>query len=315
MKKYYKWMSLAATLACGIFMACGEEDSVSGFALDDSFEIVLDKFAYTYNSKDSSLKFIPSVCKEGSLGNLVWRKASEDTVKSKAYLNKSVITLVEDGDTSKFDFDGSKLATGYWTPKGADKVVNNAWHFKDGKSAESVFRYKGDCFAKDVYTRLLKGVDALESADDALTDFYSIFQKSSYELDSAEMVKDISAPNCEEIYMYDGLVKIKIESIDETKGSIELSYGESSCDLSYQLRYMSNEEDCNAAYADYKDDDYSADEFDFYDYSEDVVYNEYCVARMALAMKEEQGISLKKESTQDMSRDLARAAVRLVLPR
>ena len=77
LKKYAA--SFAAAVACGfVLSACGGDSGSSSIDLEDSFDIVLSKASYDYNSKDSTLKVTYPVCKVGTLGDLVW-KVRRDT--------------------------------------------------------------------------------------------------------------------------------------------------------------------------------------------------------------------------------------------
>ena len=61
-----------ALVSSAALVACCDDSSSSGvFSMESSFEMVLSKAKYSYNKKDSTLKQVYPVCKEGTLGNLV----------------------------------------------------------------------------------------------------------------------------------------------------------------------------------------------------------------------------------------------------
>ena len=276
-----------------LFFACGSDNGTSNFDMDDSFEIVLSKGNYKYDSKDSSMKYLYSVCKESSLGSLVWKKDALDTVEGVAYLSKSTVTEIVEGDTSKFAFDGKSFPVGIWTGNEEGKIFTVSYDYAKGGSLEKLFRYQGSCFAKDLYSQLFKGNPAIASMEMGLAQFYSDFKPEGYELDSAEMLNDVRATDCDELTMYDGMVMVNIDYMRESSGAVKVTYGNSSCDVSFSYRYAESESDCKAAYEDFKEDE-NVDKFDFDNYSEYIEFDEYCVAELVLSMKKEQGIPLKK---------------------
>ena len=158
----------ASTLA---LVACGDDSSSDAFSMDEPFEMVLGKAAYSYNSKDSTLKMIYPVCKEGTLGNLLGPDEAEvwDTVTYKASMNKSTVTLKGDKDTLKYAYEGSSFPVGLWTDSEDDYP-----NFQEGNRFEKkdvfshVIRYDGTCMMKDYLSSFLKGNPALENMDKAL---------------------------------------------------------------------------------------------------------------------------------------------------
>ena len=92
-----------------------------------------------------------------------------------------------------------------------------------------------------------------------------------------------------------------------------VSYEGDECSLNFAIRYAIDEDDCNAAYDEFKADK-DAEKFNFADYNMKVEYDEYCVAQLVLNLKKDQGISLKKSaSLKSDSREFAKGVVRLIL--
>ncbi|MCQ2055021.1 MAG: hypothetical protein MJY82_06985 [Fibrobacter sp.] len=295
MNSFFKIFSaFALTLGSATLMSCGDSSSSDVLSLDSSFEIILSKTNFSYNSKDSLIVFKKPVCKEGTLGNLVWKRESEERDSIKAYLNKSTITV---NGTKKYTFKDSKFPYGLWmVPEYADNSFQNATRFTGDNVAEDVFRYDGNCFLKSFYSVFLKSNPALVEANSALSNFYKRFlsPKDLSAFDEKAMSNDIRATDCNELTMFDGLVKITIDEFRPYSGKLKVAYADKECPIDFSIRYSYNESDCQAAYADFKDSD--AKEFRFDDFWKDEVYDEYCVEELILKMKKEQNIPLKKSA-------------------
>lgn len=319
MNKFFKIVpAMALALGSVSFTACGDdassEEPVSDVLdLKADFEIVLNKAKYEYNAKDSSLIFKEPVCKQGTLGNLVWQQTPDDPDTSVAYVNKSTVTMKTDDGNVKFAFDGSKFPAGLWMDQDySSKSIQNAYRFTGDNIMKNVFRYEGDCFLKDVFSSFRSGNPALEEADSVLTAFYMDFKSASDTVvDETEMLRNIRVPDCNEMYLYDNLVKIRVDTLTSYSGKITVSYGSKSCPLNYKIRYAFSEADCKAAFADFEDDKNAAEEFDFDNYWRDVDFDEYCIEELILAMKKAEGIPLK--STKVDSKRFATTAVDAIL--
>ncbi len=319
MNKFFKIVpAMALALGSLSFTACGDdassEEPVSDVLnLKADFEIVLNKAKYVYNAKDSSLIVKEPVCKQGTLGNLVWQQTTDDPDTSTAYINKSTITLKNDNGTFKFNFDGSKFPAGLWMNQdNSSKSFQNAFRYNGENVIKKVFRYEGDCFLKDVFSSFRTGNPALEEADSVLTAFYMDFKSASDTVvDETEMLRNIRVPDCNEMFLYDNLVKIRVDTLTAYSGKLTMAYGSKSCTLNYKLRYAFSEADCKAAFADFEDDRNASEEFEFENYKRDVDFDEYCIEELILAMKKAEGIPLK--STKIDGKKLATTAVDVIL--
>lgn len=302
MNKIFKILpALALVASTSILVACGDDSSSSddetvaaGFDLESSFEIALEKGMYFYNAKDSTLAFGKPVCKEGTLGNLVWALVDdEDLDSSKVYLSKSTVTVKASGKTNKYEFNGKKFPAGDWlNQETAKKSIQNAVTLTPYNVYKNVFRYDGKCFLKDFYNAYLKENAAIEEADSALSAFYKRFLAPSDEFSETTMLNDIRVSDCDEMSMFDGLVNISIKEFKESSGALEVSYASKTCSVEFNIRYAFDEDDCKAAFAEYEDSD--AKKFDFKDYWKTVDYDDYCIEELILQMKKEQNIPLKK---------------------
>ena len=219
MKNLFKLSMPFAFAAAGMLVACSDDSSSAEEPVSEivdlkaPFEIIVNKAKYSYNSKDSSFIKKDPVCKEGSLGNLVWKASDEEQDTLYAYINKSTIKLLDGEDLlGKFTFDGSKFPVGLWMdPDYASKSFRNAVRLTSDNMYQEVFRYDGNCFLKDYYTAgFLKDNESLEEADDVLTSFYMRFRAPNDTLNEAEMLRNIRVPDCDVIYLYDDLVKMYI---------------------------------------------------------------------------------------------------------
>lgn len=307
--------------AGGLFLtACDSDDDYNpisdGFELNKPFDVVLEKAQYAYKSKDSSMIFKRAVCEEGSLGNLVWKKVGENPDTVSAYLTKKTAVLrYSEKDIEKFSFNGSKFPVGSWTdPDYAKNPIENALKFSSDGMLNYVFSYSGSCFMKDVYAQFRSENNALQEADSVLTNFYMSFKPSrDTVLNEKQMMRDIRVATCNEMTLYNGLVKIRMDEINESKGRLNVSFkGDSlaySCDISYKFRYKFSESDCKAAHEEFLVDKYANEEFIFEDYWKSVEYNEYCIAKLIIALKEDQGISLKKSAEEVDTRTFAKGVV------
>lgn len=314
MKKSFKWMTLALA-ACGTFVGCGDSGSSADFDLEDSFKMVLSKANYEYKSKDSLMIIRAPECKESSLGYLVWNEESKTADTLEVYKKGSDVYMREDPDErfERVGFEGKSFPSGLWFNMDDAKESIRYARELNKDQVKDVFQYTGSCFMKSYYSQMFKN-DYVSEADEALTAFYTMFQTDkNYEFDKEELINDLRAPSCDELMMYDGDVSIKIDNFQESSGKIVLSYNKNSCDINFSIRYAYDEEDCNAAYDEYKSDK-NADEFDFNDYWKSVDYSYVCISRLVLQLQEDKGI-LKKSATLDESeaKRVANSAVDVIL--
>lgn len=323
MKLYKKNRFAMAAIALGcagfMFTACGDDSSSAEepvsdvFSLKDSFDIIVDMADYQYNSKDSSFKLIKPVCKTGKLGNLVGpNDAVEwDTLSYKAYANKGTITLKDKESTQKFSISEKTFPVGFWAdPKAETQNIQNGYVVSKTQM-NSAFRYTGSCLVKDFLGQFRKGNPALSEADEVLTGFYGKFM-SGVESDDEDDSFDIRMGDCDELTMFDALVSVKLSDFKKSSGKLTVSFDTRSCPIEFSLRYAYNQADCQAAFADFEDDRKADKVFDFDKYSRDVSYDEYCIARLILDLKETKKIPLKARAEEN-SADFANAMVDLVL--
>lgn len=291
----------------------GSEEPVdAGFGMDSSFDVVLDKMSYSYNAKDSMIVLKKPVCKVGTLGNLVWNKADNDSDTLKAYLKNSVINV---SLNEKYEFAGGKFPVGLWlNPDESSLAIREARRFTSDNYMQTVFDYEGSCFMRDFYSQFRKKNAALLEADSVLSTFYMNFQSPSNTFDEKRAMDDIRVVNCNEISLYDDLVSIGVKYMNESSGKLAVAYKSDTCSIDFGIRYAYNKSDCSAAYEDFKEDKRAKEDFDFEDYWKTVSYNEYCVARLVLSMKEDQKIPLSKRLTEEPKTDLfAKSIVSLIL--
>lgn len=322
LKKYVAPFGVA--VACGfVLSACGSDSGSSSIDLEDSFDMVLSKAHYDYDSDDSTLTVTYPVCKVGELGNLVWKEEDPDSVfKYKSYLDKTTALRFEKDITepARFEFDGGKFPVGFWQVgpgKKGDKFQMGIRYEKDDDMA-SVIHYSGECYAQDFKANLFEENLAIVQTEKALIDFYLKFQPADKQVvegkaDEENVLKNIRAADCDRLTMYDDLVSIEVDELKESSGELTVSYEGDECSLNFAIRYAIDEDDCNAAYDEFKADK-DAEKFNFADYSMKVEYDEYCVAQLVLNLKKDQGISLKKSaSLKSDSREFAKGVVRLIL--
>lgn len=272
-------------VAC--FVACSDSDSSpSGFAMDDSFEIVLDKATYEYiaDKKDTAMVVYNAVCKEGTLGNLVWKEKTEkgDTLQVSFNSKKKIVSTknASDEEWGKFDYEGSVFPLGLWK-EGEDAVMQYAMKFTNKKEMQMVLSYSGSCFLEDYY----KGLEESELEDTEV--------ETDEGMESMIPVAELEVRNCSEATMYDGLVTMKIESLKESSGNLSLIYKSKRCPISFSLRYAKSESDCKAAYDEFLLDK-EAEEFDFDEYSVVLNQDEYCIAELMLALHKDLGVPLSE---------------------
>ena len=304
------------------FAACGGDSGSSSINLEDSFDMVLFKAHYDYNSDDSTLTVTYPVCKVGSLGGakVVWKEEDPDSVfQYKAYLDKTKALRFEKGLTepTRFEFDGGKFPVGFWSAESNEKTdkFQMGLRFDKGDELTSVIHYSGECYAQDFKANMFDGKTAIAETEEALINFYLKFQPASKKdvENEKEVLANIRAVDCDRLTMYDDMVAIEVDELKESSGELTVAYEDNECSLNFAIRYAIDEDDCNAAYQDFKADK-SAEEFNFADYSMKVDYNEFCVERLVLQMKEDQGISLKKTaSLKSDGKEFAKGIVRLVL--
>ena len=324
MNVFLKKMSFAGIAFGGLFFAaCGGDSGSSTIDLEDSFDMVLSKAHYDYDSDDSTLTVTYPVCKVGNLGNLVWKEEDPDSVfKYKSYLDKTTALRFEKGITEpvRFEFDGGKFPVGFWSAgpnKKGDKFQMGIRYDK-GDEVVSVIHYSGECYAQDFKANLFEDNLATAQTEKALIDFYLKFQPADKQeiggkAGEENILKNIRAADCDRLTMYDDLVSIEVDELKESSGELTVSYEDDECSLNFAIRYAINEDDCNAAYDEFKADK-DAEKFNFADYSMKVEYDEYCVAQLVLNLKKDQGISLKKTSSlKSDSKEFAKGVVNLVV--
>ena len=317
MNAFLKKMSFAGVAFGGLFFAaCGGDSGSSTIDLEDSFDMVLSKAHYDYDSDDSTLTVTYPVCKVGNLGNLVWKEEDPDSVF------KTTALRFEKGITEpvRFEFDGGKFPVGFWSAgpnKKGDKFQMGIRYDK-GDEVVSVIHYSGECYAQDFKANLFEDNLAIAQTEKALIDFYFKFQPADKQeiggkAGEENILKNIRAADCDRLTMYDDLVSIEVDELKESSGELTVSYEDDECSLNFAIRYAINEDDCNAAYDEFKADK-DAEEFNFADYSMKVEYDEYCVAQLVLNLKKDQGISLKKTSSlKSDSKEFAKGVVNLVV--
>ncbi len=314
MKNFLKMAGvlLPITLASSmVLVACGDDSSSSGvFSMEKSFEIVTSKAKYTYNKKDSTLKQILPVCKEGTLGNLVGPKDADewDTVTYRAYESKGVVSLKKGKDEEiKYSLENGSFPRGFWADPDYDtQKIQKGLRFEKKDLFKSVIRYDGSCLMKDYYSVFLKGNPALENMDEKLTAFYQSFLGDKT-VEDAQMLSDMRAADCDELTLFDGFVRLSLVDFKESSGKIRIKYSKRTCDVSFQYRYAYEQKDCEAAYEEYKNEK-PEEAFDFADYAFDVTEDEYCIRRLIIDLQEDKGIHSQKSS-----RDFARDVVKLVV--
>ena len=285
--------------------------------------MVLSKAHYDYDSDDSTLTVTYPVCKVGELGNLVWKEEDPDSVfKYKSYLDKTTALRFEKDITepARFEFDGGKFPVGFWQVgpgKKGDKFQMGI-RYEKGDDMASVIHYSGECYAQDFKANLFEENLAIVQTEKALIDFYLKFQPADKQVvegkaDEENVLKNIRAADCDRLTMYDDLVSIEVDELKESSGELTVSYEGDECSLNFAIRYAIDEDDCNAAYDEFKADK-DAEKFNFADYSMKVEYDEYCVAQLVLNLKKDQGISLKKSASLKFDgKEFAKGVVRLIL--
>lgn len=305
-----KKMNLACVGMLGAGLAlvgCGSDSSSDSISMSDSFEIVLDKSNYTYNSKDSLFIIKAPVCKQSTLGDLVWARESDIHDTSFVYTkgekaDKAYICDQDGKDCETYVFDGKKFPKGFYIdPDDSKNNIRYATHVEKSV-VKDVFQYDGNCFAQSYYSQLMEGNYAMEDADDALSDLYSKFLADPEDLDEEAMVKDFRAPDCNRLTMFNGDVSVSMNDFTTSGGKIVLKYKKKSCNITFKIRYAYNEKDCKAAF-----DEFSAEngknkeaKFEFYDYGEYVDYDIYCVNGMVNALQRDRKV-LGKETAADAS--------------
>ena len=322
LKKYAAPFGVA--VACGfVLSACGSDSGSSSIDLEDSFDMVLSKAHYDYDSDDSTLTVTYPVCKVGELGNLVWKEEDPDSVfKYKSYLDKTTALRFEKDITepARFEFDGGKFPVGFWQVgpgKKGDKFQMGI-RYEKGDDMASVIHYSGECYAQDFKANLFEENFAIAQTEKALIDFYLKFLPADKQVvegkaDEENVLKNIRAADCDRLTMYDDLVSIEVDELKESSGELTVSYEGDECSLNFAIRYAIDEDDCNAAYDEFKADK-DAEKFNFADYNMKVEYDEYCVAQLVLNLKKDQGISLKKSaSLKSDGKEFAKGVARLIL--
>ena len=285
--------------------------------MEKSFEMVLDKAKYSYDKKDSTFKQIKPVCKEGTLGNLVGPDDADlwDTLTYKAYENKGVVSLKDSSDsTVKYDYDDDSFPVGFWADSDNEsQKILGGYRLTSKDIISRTIRYDGSCLMKDYYSLLNKDVRVLKDMDETLTALYASFQGIEGKVDEKKMLNDIRAVDCDELSMYDGLVKINVEDFKESSGNIAISFAKRTCNVSFNIRYAFEQDDCKAAFEDFKNNRDAEEKFNFDDYAFDVTYSgdngAYCLDYLILELMEEKGIDTKRIK----SRNFAHGIVKMVV--
>ena len=295
-----------ALLPAIALVACGDDSSSEIFSMEDSFEMVLEKVKYEYDEDDSTFKRIEPLCKEGSLGNLVGPEDDDvwDTLTYKAFENKGVVTVKKGKEeVGKYKLSDGSFPRAFWGDEdNAYKKIQGGFRLNKKDEMNRVIRYDGSCFMKDYYSVFNKEVNAIRDIDAKLKEFYGRFQAKEGPVDDKQMLADIRVLDCDELSMYDGLVKIRVEDIKESAGRIVIDYSKRTCNVDFHLRYAIEQQDCEAAYADYKASK-SKEKFYFEDYFFDVTYSgdddDYCLDYLVLDLKKEKGIPVEKSIKAD----------------
>ena len=307
-----------ALLPAIALVACGDDSSSGILSMNDSFEMVLEKAKYSYDKKDSTFYRIEPVCKEGTLHNLVGPDDANkwDTLTYKVHEHKGVVTVKNGpGDPVKYNVEDGDFPTGFWADSDNNsKTIQGGFRLTKKKMMNRVIRYDGSCFMKDYYSQLRKNLPVLQNMNDKLRSFYKSFLPEDAKFDDDQMLMDISALNCEELSLFEALVVLKLEEFRESSGNIKVSFKKRTCDIGFKIRYAYEQEDCAAAFEDYKNDDKAATKFDFKNYFFDVTYggdnDGYCLDYLILELKEAEGISSSKSVK---TADFARGIVNLMI--
>jgi hypothetical protein len=303
-------------------VACGDDDSGSGtIDFEDSFEMVLNKASYEYDDEDSTFKLIKPVCKVERPGNLMGPEDVDewDTTTYKAREKKGFITLTHDKEELKFvlDKDGS-FPTGLWTwdiEGNGSKNIYDAVRLEKNGLLKSVIRYDGVCLMKDFYSQLSKENAAISDMENSFVNFYKLFLQNDKAYSERDMLSDVRAVDCDELSLFSGLLSLKVSDFNESSGTISVGFEERTCDIMFQMRYAYDQDDCEEAYEDFRNDRDAAKEFDFDKYSFDVTYDgdngAYCLDYLVVQLKEEKGIPTRRTGLK--TKDFARGIVNLVI--
>ena len=307
-----------ALLPAVALVACGDDSSSGIFSMDKSFEMVLEKAKYSYDDDDSTFNRIEPVCKEGTLHNLVGPDDAKewDTLTYKVHEHKGVITVKNGpGDPVKYNVEDGSFPNGFWAdPDNDSKKIQGGFRLTKKKMMNRVIRYEGSCFMKDYYSQFRKNLPVLQNMNDKLRSFYKDFLPEDTKFDDEQMLLDISALNCEELALFDALLVLKLEDFTESSGNIKVTFKKRTCDVGFKIRYAYEQEDCAAAFDDYKNDDNAASKFDFKDYFFDLAYtgtdDEFCLTYLKVDLQKEMGISPTKSVK---TADFARGIVNLMI--
>ena len=296
-------LALLPTIA---LVACGDDSSSGIFSMEKSFEMVLEKAKYDYDKKDSTFKWIEPVCKEGTLGNLVGPEDADmwDTTEYKVYESKGVVTVKQGKkEIATYNFSDGTFPKGFWADEdNTSKKIQGGFRMTKKGVLNRAIRYDGSCFMKDYYSVFNKEVNAVKNVDAKLKEFYQRFQTKEGPVDDKQMLADVRAVDCDELTMYDGFVKIRVEDFKESAGRIIISFEKRTCNVDFHLRYAYEQQDCEAAYDDYKHSK-SKEKFRFEDYFFDVTYSgdddDYCLKYLVLDLQKQKGISAEKSIQPD----------------
>lgn len=279
-------------LAGMILTACFSDSSSSSasFDMDESFEIIVEKgtFRYVTTKEDSTLILLEPVCKEGKLGNLVWKEEEDegDSLQVRYDEKKKIVSWLESGEEEweKLYYSGTVFPLGLWKQE-KNEPVQVALSFGKKNEWHTVFSYKGKCFMEDFYSGVEEGNEAVEGMKDAFDESWSEFRVES----------------CDKASLYDGLVFLRIASLKESSGRVVVSYGSKNCNADFEIRYAIDEASCKAAYDEFLLDK-SEDEFHFEQYDVVSTVDEYCIAELMIDLRRDLGLPLEDKS---LSKDVS----------
>jgi hypothetical protein len=217
----------------------------------------------------------------------------------------------------QFDKDGD-YPVGLWTwdvEGNGSKNISEALRLEKDGLLKSVIRYDGTCLMKDFYSQLGKKNDAISDMENSFVGFYKLFLQSDKDYSEKDMLSDVRAVDCDELSLFSGLVSLKVSDFRESSGKITIGFEKRSCDISFQMRYAYEQQDCEDAYEDFKSDRNAEKEFNFDNYSFDLTYDGddgvYCLDYLVIDLKQEKDIPTRR--TGFKSKDLARGIVNLVI--
>lgn len=309
----------SALIAGGMALtACGDDSSSGNIDFDDSFELVLNKVAYQYDEDDSTFKWIEPVCKVKRPGNLMGPEDVDewDTTTYKAFERKGVVTLKDKKESVLYDFEDGDFPEGLWVlnPEKRSKLLYGGYRLEEKDLLKQVIHYDGTCLMEDFLSQLGKKNESIEDMEKTFIHFYKLFLPSEKDYSEKDMLSDLRAVDCDKLSLFSGLISLKVSDFTESSGKIAVTFEERTCDINFQIRYAYEQEDCEAAYNDFKIDRDAEKEFNFDNYSFDVSYegddDAYCLDYLVIDLKKEKNIPTRRTIS---SRDFARGMVNLVI--